>query len=170
MAGSVPQLRRIFTGRTLVPVAVAVFAVAALGVVAVLLPSNSKAATDTSLRFTVKQTLTSFNVVDANAKGWTPGDATTYTKTFRDLEGRVVGQADGDCLITRVANGHPTAAECGQTFRFKDGMIQTNTVDLITPAKQTMAMTGGTGRYQNMTGEIRAGYACGDCFTFVLSR
>ena len=68
MAGSVPQLRRIFTGRTLVPVAVAVFAVAALGVVAVLLPSNSKAATDTSLRFTVKQTLTSFNVVDTRGR------------------------------------------------------------------------------------------------------
>ena len=129
------------------------------------LPSVSRAATDDSLRITVKQTLTSFNVVDSNAKGWTPGDATTFTKTLRDMSGKKVGQADGDCLITRVAHGHPTAAECGQTFRFSDGWIQADTADLIT-AKSIIPMTGGTGRYQNMTGEILAGYACGDCFTF----
>jgi hypothetical protein len=131
------------------------------------IPTASGAGTGHTLQFTVKDTLTSFNVVDSNAKGWTPGDTTTFTHILRDLKGRKVGRADGDCVITRVAQGHPTAAECGETYRFADGWIQVNTLDLIR-AREDAPVTGGIGRYQNMTGEARAGLQCGDCITFEL--
>ena len=93
---------------------------------------------------------------------------TTFTKTFRNLSGDEVAQADGNCVITRAGKSEPTAAECGQTFRFRDGVIQSNTVDLITPPKAILPITGGTGRYDGMTGQILAGYRCGECFTFRL--
>jgi hypothetical protein len=159
--------RRVFSRSTLVVAALS--GIIAFAAVAISLPSASRAGTDGSLRFTFKETLASFNVVDSNAHGWTPGDETTFTQTLRDMNGNKVGQVDGDCVITRVAKGHPTAAECGQTFRLGDGWIQADTVDLI-KAKSVIPVDGGTRRYQNMTGEIRAGYACGDCVTFVLSR
>jgi hypothetical protein len=84
------------------------------------------------------------------------------------MQGAKVGRADGDCVITRVKDGHPTAAECGETYRFADGWIQTNTVDLIR-AREDIPVTGGIGRYQHATGVAKAGLACADCITFQLA-
>lgn len=145
-----------------------ILALAGLAVGGAWLTRASGAEAPRNVTFTVKQTLTSFHIIDLGAKGWTPGDMTTFTKTFRNLSGDATAQADGNCVITRVGKNEPTAAECGQTFRFKAGAIQSNTVDLITPPKAVLPIIGGTGRYEGVTGQILAGFRCADCFTFQL--
>jgi hypothetical protein len=156
-----------FSRATLLAV-VAITAATAIAISSAATPAASGTTSGGTVQFTVKDTLASFNVVDSNGHGWTPGDSTTFTHVLRDMQGAKVGRADGNCVITRVKQGHPTAAECGETYRFADGWIQTNTVDLI-KAREDIPITGGIGRYQHATGEAKTGLVCADCITFQLA-
>jgi hypothetical protein len=138
-----------------------VFALAGAAVALALSGSFASGATssddDQTQRIVVVSTLTSFNFVDVGPQGVSPGDETTFTKTFKDTGGTVVGFGHGSCVVITVdRQGNPTSAECQITTRFGHSTIETAGVDhLIEP--QTFAIVGGTGRFRGADGQVIAG-------------
>jgi hypothetical protein len=108
-------------------------------------------------RIVVVATVTSFHFIDLGPKGVSPGDQTAFTKTFKDSSGTVVGFGHGNCVVITAKQGNPTSAECNGTTRFgRRGTIQSSGVDHIT-ARETFAITGGTGLFRQAHGQVIAG-------------
>jgi hypothetical protein len=93
--------------------------------------------------------------VDLNGKGFTLGDYLVFNTTLRDLSGKVVGSADGYSLVTRLGKGGPGGLHL-VTVTLPGGQITTQNAELPTVSHGygPEAITGGTGRYQNVRGQL----------------
>jgi hypothetical protein len=103
----------------------------------------------------LEDSLRSFRFIDNGQKGLGVGDGTAFTKTLENAAGtKVVGIADGACVITQVHAGQPKAAECTETFTVNHlGTIQTQLLDhLVVPLN--VAIVGGTARYAGARGQL----------------
>lgn len=94
-------------------------------------------------------------LVDLNSKGLTLGDYLAFNSTLRDLAGHVVGTVDGYSLVTRLGKGGPGGLHI-VTVTLPGGQITTqNSIPSGTPGGfAPEAITGGTGRYQNVRGQV----------------
>jgi hypothetical protein len=128
---------------------------AGLAVSGVSLASGSAPAGGASHTLVARDTLRSFQFIDNGRNGVGVGDGTAFTKTLENRSGtRVIGSADGSCVITRAHAGTPTAAECAETFTINHvGTIQTQLLDhLVVPLD--VAIVGGTDSYAGARGEL----------------
>ena len=107
-------------------------------------------------RIVVVSTLTSFHFIDLGPQGVSPGDETTFTKTFKNAGGTVVGFGRGNCVVITVKQGNPASAECQLTTRFDGGTIQQAGVDHLREP-QAFAIVGGTGQFRQAEGQVIAG-------------
>jgi hypothetical protein len=107
-------------------------------------------------RIVVVSTLTSFHFIDVGPPGVSPGDETTFTKTFKNAGGTVVGFGHGNCVVITVNRGNPASAECQLTTKFDGGTIQEAGVDHLREP-QAFAIVGGTGQFRQAEGQVIAG-------------
>jgi hypothetical protein len=119
--------------------------------------SGATSADDHSQTIVAVGTLTSFHFIDVGPAGASPGDETTFTKTFKNQSGGVVGFGQGNCVVVTVKQGNPTSAECQVTTRFDGkGTIQEAGIDHLTEP-QAFAIVGGTGQFRQAEGQVIAG-------------
>ncbi len=93
-------------------------------------------------------------MVDVNRKGPSLGDYLAFNSTLRGLSGHVVGTVDGYSLATRVGKGGPGGLHL-VTVTLWGGQITTQNAALpVQHGNGPEAITGGTGRYENVRGQV----------------
>ena len=111
--------------------------------------------------------------VDIGTPGPSLGDMNVITEDVYK-NGKRVGTSDISCTVVRIQMPK-FAAECFNTTRLADGQITAQgivTSDELEKVPFVQAITGGTGAYKGVTGELTVDEA-GDkpaVFTFDLSR
>jgi hypothetical protein len=95
---------------------------------------------------------------EQNFEGTALGDQIVFTTQL--LKGDTeVGHQGGVCTITSVARNE---AQCVATYAFRGGQITGQAlIRLGDPAPYAVAITGGSGRYQGVEGEVRVRPATG---------
>ena len=99
-----------------------------------------------TLRFDVR--FSDFHLVDVGEPGLSLGDY----PVFHDLllsHGKQVGDQGGTCPVVDVSQG---LIHCTGTIRLSGGQITFQGLTTTAPTKQ-FAITGGTGRYQDVSGQ-----------------
>jgi hypothetical protein len=101
--------------------------------------------TATTIHFVARQT--SFTFVDVGKKG--PGDGDYVVATEDDMQGgKKIGHDAFKCTLIR------NNTICEATYVFAQGQISTQG-DVLPPARHfSTAVTGGTGAYQNVRGQL----------------
>ena len=126
----------------------------AIGVGLVLvLPASAASAPDrraTALEFGVNFRPFQDNYVDIGEPGFTVGDLLVFQDVLLDQAGAVAGTQGGTCIITAVLPGLQT--HCVGTASVSDGQISFQGLATDAPVKP-LAVTGGTGKYDAVTGE-----------------
>jgi type II secretory pathway pseudopilin PulG len=89
---------------------------------------------------------------EQHVEGTALGDQIVFTTQL--LKGDTeVGHQGGVCTVTSVARGE---AQCIATYAFRGGQITGQAlIRLGDPAPYAVAITGGSGEYQGVEGEIR---------------
>jgi hypothetical protein len=92
--------------------------------------------------------------LDVKPKGESIGDYFAFHSTLEDLAGRKVGRADGYSIITGV--GKAEAALHFVTLTLAGGQITTQNAELaaVDNGNGPEAVTGGTGDFQNVGGQL----------------
>lgn len=94
---------------------------------------------------------TSFELIDLGKKGFSPGDQAVETETLLQ-NGKQIGRDVLNCVaITVSAQG--IDALCHGALILRGGQIQVQGETTFT-TPFTVAVTGGTGRYQNVGGQL----------------
>jgi hypothetical protein len=125
----------------------------------------------TRLHFLVKE---SFNVIERAPKGPSNGDVLYITGDLLDPNTKkVVGYEAGKCLVVDAANQARAVCDIVFTPRATTALSGAEKVtaqgifdDVPTP--DTVAVTGGTGRYTGARGQIRAKEAPGGLLDVVI--
>jgi hypothetical protein len=132
----------------------------ALGVAALVLATTGVAygVGDTATHFrslVLYERGTSFTPLDLGATGPSPGDTVTFTSDLFSDAGfkSKVGTVVGTCTVVDVK---AAIAECGATARLADGDIQVNGPVPTESESFTAPVTGGTGRYRTVGGELQS--------------
>jgi hypothetical protein len=99
---------------------------------------------------TLVERATTDAVLDTGAKGDSAGDILTFANELYDAENKnKIGDNNGWCIRTVVGK----AWECFWTLSLQDGQI--SVAGPFTDGKDSvLAITGGTGKYQNARGEM----------------
>jgi hypothetical protein len=153
----------------------------AAGAVAIALATSAGAAlatTDggvkheaTRLHFLVKE---SFNVIERAPKGPSNGDVLYITGDLLDPKTqKVVGYEAGKCLVVDAANQARAVCDIVFTPRATTALSGAEKVTAQgifddVPSPDTVAITGGTGRYVGARGQIRAKEAPGGLLDVVI--
>jgi hypothetical protein len=153
--------------RTLtITAAAAAAAIAMAGSIA----SASTTADDHVQRIDFNAVTTSFHYIDVGPAGVSPGDSTTFTKQLKNLSGKVIGSAEGTCVILTTQSGsEPVKSdECQQTFTLNGkGTLQ---VDGLEHPSGTgpggFAIVGGTGHFRQAEGQLVSGTGPHGSFVF----
>jgi hypothetical protein len=118
----------------------------------VIVCGNSALSAQSSLAedINVVERATSDAVLDTGAKGDSAGDILTFANEIYDAENKnKLGDNNGWCVRTVVGK----AWECFWTLSLQDGQIVV--AGPFTDGKDSvLAITGGTGKYQNARGEM----------------
>lgn len=88
-------------------------------------------------------------LTDAGAPGDSPGDVLTFDQPLLDPAGAEIGINSGSCIRTRSAHSF----QCQWTLSFGDGSIQVAGRE-FDQGTSVIAITGGTGRYRGIRGEM----------------
>jgi hypothetical protein len=92
--------------------------------------------------------------LDLEDAGPGQGDRIVFREELRRGE-RSVGENGGDCAVTAV-QGATITAQCSLTFSLPDGRITGQGLVTLGPgAVNTIAVTGGTGRFRAVGGQAR---------------
>lgn len=115
--------------------------------------SSASAGTTDELRFRAVTTEQTF--LDLGEKGLSQGDEFIFHDVLKQ-SGERVGHDGGVCTYTSVTSA-ATEVSCVVTLSLEGGQIAVQ--GLVTfsedgPARFTVAITGGTGRYEGATGEL----------------
>ena len=142
------------------------FALAGVAATLVLGGSFASGATssddDHMQRIVAVLSLTSFHFVDVGPKGVSPGDETTFTKTFKNTSGSVVGFGHGSCVVVTVSQkGDPPAPNARARHDLATARSNPRVFDHLT-SPQTFPIVGGTGRFRDAGGQIIAGGGPGE--------
>jgi hypothetical protein len=89
------------------------------------------------------------------------GDRTVFSDDlFSSKGGKSLGSDGGVCTVVRITDAASASGvlECEVTFSLPDGQIATQALNTLTNGNftgtQPGAITGGTGKYRNATGQI----------------
>jgi hypothetical protein len=95
--------------------------------------------------------------LDLGAKGFSPGDRQTISSDLFTRAGRNAGRFDDDCAITQ-AGARPEAV-CTFTITLQHGQLTGAFAQSLAASRsgKRQAITGGTGRYAGVRGEVRVG-------------
>jgi hypothetical protein len=95
--------------------------------------------------------------LDLGAKGFSPGDRQTIRSDLFTPSGRKTGRLDDDCAITQA--GSRPEGVCTFVITLHDGQLSGAFAQNLTgpDAGKRQAITGGTGRFADARGELRAG-------------
>ena len=120
--------------------------------------------------FTVRTRETHFKFINVDGPRFTPGDYFLFReRVFRS--GRQVGVDNGQCTANFPLRQQRAAFLCEVSFTFFGrGEIMTEGHVLFGPATTTLTLpiTGGTGHFQNVRGEIHVGGETQTVITFHL--
>lgn len=87
--------------------------------------------------------------IDVGPRGVSPGDYAVFEETLRNEAGKVVGRDSARCMLM------VTTYRCDATFRINGkGNIEV-AASFFQGGGATLAVTGGTGTYQNARGQAR---------------
>jgi hypothetical protein len=116
--------------------------------------TGASAGEDEELQLFTKTTESSF--LDVGEEGLSLGDQFIFHDVLR-TGGERVGHAGGVCTTTSTAVGPQAESSCQVTLWLSDGQIATQ--GLVAPPTEPpvafdVAITGGTGRYQDATGQL----------------
>jgi hypothetical protein len=100
--------------------------------------------------FRVVSTITEDAFLDLGPQGPSLGDKFVFASRLA-RHGKAVGRAGVECTFTSVARNE---VQCIGTFRFGNGQITGQTLLRGEPGRFAVAVTGGTGRYSGVSGEI----------------
>ncbi len=102
--------------------------------------------------FRVDAVTTEQNFVDLGAPGTSLGDQIVFTTKLLQGDSEV-GHQGGVCTVTSVERQE---AQCITTYSLRGGQITGQAlISLNNPAPYAVAITGGSGRYKGVEGEIR---------------
>jgi hypothetical protein len=96
--------------------------------------------------------------LDLGEKGFGIGDQFVFSEDLFSTDGRPTGQSGGSCTVVRVdERARSATTNCVATLAFPRGQVTLQ--GLVTFAEEgdqpfTVAVTGGTGRYQGVGGEM----------------
>ncbi|MGZ4268579.1 MAG: allene oxide cyclase barrel-like domain-containing protein [Solirubrobacteraceae bacterium] len=103
-----------------------------------------------------------FTRIDLGTPGVNQGDQSALSDDlFTSDKGHRVGYDTGTCALVRVKDAATVSGtlQCLQTFSVRGGQIAANGVMELTKGQtlgtQTLAITGGTGRYRGAGGEAK---------------
>lgn len=92
--------------------------------------------------------------LDLGDSGLGQGDRIVFREALR-RSGRSVGENGGDCAVTAVEDATITA-QCSLTFALRGGDITGQGLVTLGPGTvNTIAVTGGTGSFRAVGGEVR---------------
>lgn len=91
------------------------------------------------------------SVIDLGEPGDTVGDILTFDQPLRDKQGQRIGNNSGICIRTRVAEHF----QCQWTLTLDDGSIQVAGREMD-KGKSDIAIVGGTGQYQGISGQMES--------------
>jgi hypothetical protein len=116
--------------------------------------SGASAGGEQELHLFAKTTEQTF--LDLGEEGPSLGDQLVFHHVLRS-GGERVGHSGGSCTITSTTRGPQGESNCQVTLRLSDGQIATQ--GLVAPPTGfpvafEIAITGGTGRYHEATGEL----------------
>jgi len=125
------------------------------------IPATAQAARAIRLDATTVQR----NLLDLGEPGFTLGDQIAFSDDLRDGAGDAAGIDGGNCTLVRITDAATQSgtAHCRVTYALKRGQITTQGLGELTgggfEGTQTVAITGGTGRYRKARGEavLRSG-------------
>jgi hypothetical protein len=99
-------------------------------------------------------------ILDLGEKGTNPGDRIIFSDALYKGDTKV-GEDGAECVITRLLDEKASTAmvQCTATAMLPDGQITVQVLDsesLTSSSNKpiTAAITGGTGRYRNASGEL----------------
>ncbi|CAN5504609.1 hypothetical protein BH20ACT23_BH20ACT23_03650 [soil metagenome] len=99
-----------------------------------------------------------FNFIDLNGPGETSGDYFVFSDGVFNREGtRRMGRVSGDFMW--VEFGRNAGAEIDATFVLSQGMLTVEGFNEFRDDSPVLAITGGTGRYSNVSGTLEVGFA-----------
>ena len=115
--------------------------------------AGSAASTDHDSRtFRLVAVSTEQNFLDLGAAGTSLGDQIEFTTRLLKHH-TVVGHQGGVCTITSAQRNE---AQCLATYSLRGGQITGQALIILgDPTPYAVAITGGTGRYKGVEGEIR---------------
>lgn len=124
-------------------------------VIAAMLASASSAISEPKT-FKVEADITQLAQLDLGPAGWGQGDEFVF---HRDLvkHGETIGHDGGVCTATFVTTDAAPQYQCAVTLVLPKGQIATQgLLEIADPASftGTAAITGGTGAYANVRGEV----------------
>lgn len=88
-------------------------------------------------------------IIDNGEPGDSAGDILVFDQPLLDEDMKEIGNNSGMCIRTRI--GH--SFQCQWTLTFEDGTIQVAGREFDQGASD-ISITGGTGRYSGITGEM----------------
>ena len=113
-----------------------------------LLAACSQGATQTMITIADARTDPAV-VIDIGEAGDSVGDILVFDQPLLDEHGQPIGNNSGTCIRTRT--GH--SFQCNWTLTFKDGTIQVAGRE-FDQGTSAISITGGTGRYAGISGEM----------------
>lgn len=98
--------------------------------------------------------------IDVGRSGPSTGDRFVFWENLFDEDNDRVGRLAGSCDVAQVkrnSNGRPKDGflQCVGTFRLPDGQITVQGTMWWSDETPTLAITGGTGRYDDASGEVQ---------------
>jgi hypothetical protein len=108
---------------------------------------------------------TSSRGVDVEGNGEGPGDYFIFREDVYNEDGIRVGRDNGQCTINFPANERRFSQNCAVAITFNGAggihggqiMVEGNLVFTATTTTITLPITGGSGHYQNVRGEVHVG-------------
>jgi hypothetical protein len=113
---------------------------------------GSSGANDERRTFRLEAVSTEQNFLDLGAAGSSLGDQIVFTTQL--LKGDTeVGHQGGVCTVTSVQRNE---AQCVATYSLRGGQITGQVLIIVgDPAPYAVAITGGSGKYKGVEGEVR---------------
>ncbi len=138
-------------GKRLWVFGVAGLAVLVVGVMATVASAGSTGRSSAKVVHVIEHATTD-TVVDVGEAGDSTGDLLTFhNKVFDENDAKKVGKDQGDCVRIDPKAG---SWECRWITMLKGGSIAVEG-QFLDASDTTLAITGGTGKYANATGEMQ---------------
>jgi hypothetical protein len=98
---------------------------------------------------TLVEVLVSQKVFDVGKEGPSPGDSWVLHGSLLDEDSSAVGSDESSCILTNQSRG-----QCWITLRLSGGQIVGQGLVRTSGSTQTWAVTGGTGAFTDVGGQI----------------